>query len=189
MAPHTRFLTVPDRLLCPARVASHPRLCAPGAAPDRRRAAGAAEAEFLPAHGLVPADRPVHARLCHDVRRRPRQPCPPAIAVRTEDELIVVLRDLANWLYRALEREYEFPTSDETVDEGMSANGYTFTAEGRRFRIPKPTGPHGTGWNGWPTAPAPTESRSRRSGPSSAISTTTCDCLAGRRSASRFCRS
>ena len=65
--------------LCPARVASHPRLCAPGhgAAPDRRRAAGAAEVELLPAHGLVPADWPVLARLCDDVRRRPRQPCRP----------------------------------------------------------------------------------------------------------------
>ena len=36
-------------------------------------------------------------------------------------------------------------------------------------------GPHGTDWNGWRNAPAPTESRSNRSGPSSAISTMTCD--------------
>jgi hypothetical protein len=50
-----------------------------------------------------------------------------------EDDLIEALRDLANWLYRALEREYEFQTSDETVDEGMAANGYSFTAEGKRF--------------------------------------------------------
>ena len=56
-----------------------------------------------------------------------------AIAGRTGDDLVEVLRDLANWLYRALEREYEFQTSDETVDEGISANDYTFTAEGRRF--------------------------------------------------------
>jgi hypothetical protein len=50
-----------------------------------------------------------------------------------ENDLIQALRDLANWLYRALEREYEFQTSDETVDEGIQANDYTFTAEGRRF--------------------------------------------------------
>jgi hypothetical protein len=55
------------------------------------------------------------------------------IVNRGDDDLIEALRDLANWLYRALEREYEFLTSDEIVDEGMSANGYTFTAEGRRF--------------------------------------------------------
>jgi len=49
------------------------------------------------------------------------------------EDLIAVLRDLADWLYRALEREYEYLTSDETVDDGMAANDYTFTAEGRRF--------------------------------------------------------
>ena len=60
-------------------------------------------------------------------------PAGQSIVGRTDDDLVTALRDLAHWLYRALEREYEFQTSDETVDEGMSANGYTFTAEGRRF--------------------------------------------------------
>jgi hypothetical protein len=53
----------------------------------------------------------------------------------------------------------------------------------------KPTAPHATVWDDWRIAPAPTESRSSRSVPSSAISTTTCDRTAGRRFASRFCRS
>lgn len=50
-------------------------------------------------------------------------------------EAIIVdaLRDLANWLYRQLEREYDYLTSDEAVDETLIANGYTFTEEGRRF--------------------------------------------------------
>ena len=43
------------------------------------------------------------------------------------------LRDLANWLYRQLEQEYEYLSSDEAVDEMLVANGYTFTEEGRRF--------------------------------------------------------
>ena len=43
------------------------------------------------------------------------------------------LRDLANWLYPQLEQEYDHLTSDETVDETLVANGYTFTEEGRRF--------------------------------------------------------
>lgn len=43
------------------------------------------------------------------------------------------LRDLANWLYRQLEQEYEYLTSDVAVDETLVANGYTFTEEGRRF--------------------------------------------------------
>jgi hypothetical protein len=55
------------------------------------------------------------------------------IVDRADEALIAVLRDLANWLYRALEREYEFQTSDDTVAENITANGYTFSAEGRRF--------------------------------------------------------
>lgn len=50
-------------------------------------------------------------------------------------ELIIVdaLRNLANWLYRQLEQEYEHLTSDESVDEMLLVNGYTFTEEGRWF--------------------------------------------------------
>jgi hypothetical protein len=42
-------------------------------------------------------------------------------------------RNLANWLYRQLEQEYDHLTSDEAVDETLVANGYTFTEKGRRF--------------------------------------------------------
>jgi hypothetical protein len=51
----------------------------------------------------------------------------------TEDAVIEALRDLARWLYRQLEREYEYQTSDTIVDESIIANGYTFTEAGRRF--------------------------------------------------------
>ncbi|RJE87173.1 antitoxin of toxin-antitoxin stability system [Paracoccus onubensis] len=50
-----------------------------------------------------------------------------------EEIVIEALRDLARWLYRKLEREYEYLTSDEAVDETITANEYTFTADGRRF--------------------------------------------------------
>jgi len=50
-----------------------------------------------------------------------------------EDTVTEALRDLARWLYRQLEREYEHHTSDETVDEALSINGLTFTANGTRF--------------------------------------------------------
>ena len=50
-----------------------------------------------------------------------------------EDTLIEALRDLARWLYRQLEREYEYQTSNEMVDEAITANAYTFTDTGRRF--------------------------------------------------------
>ncbi|MBN9054300.1 MAG: antitoxin of toxin-antitoxin stability system, partial [Rhizobiales bacterium] len=50
-----------------------------------------------------------------------------------EDTVIEALRDLARWLYRRLENEYNALTSDEMVDETIVANAYTFTASGRRF--------------------------------------------------------
>ncbi|MCG5478627.1 hypothetical protein [Sinorhizobium alkalisoli] len=51
------------------------------------------------------------------------------------DETIVIdaLRDLANWLYRQLEQQYEYLTSDEAVDEALLVNGLTSTESGRRF--------------------------------------------------------
>jgi hypothetical protein len=50
-----------------------------------------------------------------------------------EDAVIEALRDLARWLYRQLEREWDYMMSDEYADEGIAANGYTFTESGRRF--------------------------------------------------------
>jgi hypothetical protein len=58
-----------------------------------------------------------------------------AFEIARDAETVVTdaLRDLANWLYRQLEQEYDYLTSDEAVDETLIANGYTFTEEGRRF--------------------------------------------------------
>ncbi len=50
-----------------------------------------------------------------------------------EDVVTEALRDLARWLYRQLEREYEYQTSDEAVDEAIGTNDYSFTKSGRRF--------------------------------------------------------
>jgi len=50
-----------------------------------------------------------------------------------EDIITEALRDLARWLYHQLEREYDYLTSDEAVDETIIANEYTFTEAGRRF--------------------------------------------------------
>ena len=50
-----------------------------------------------------------------------------------EDTVAELLRDLARWLYRQLEREYDYQTSDEVTDEAIVANDYTFTDDGRRF--------------------------------------------------------
>ncbi|MGE0652657.1 MAG: antitoxin of toxin-antitoxin stability system [Alphaproteobacteria bacterium] len=50
-----------------------------------------------------------------------------------EEAVTEALRGLARWLYRQLEREYEYLTSDEAVDEAIDANDYTFTETGHRF--------------------------------------------------------
>ena len=43
------------------------------------------------------------------------------------------LRDLARWLYRRLESEFEYLTSEQAVDEAITANGYTFVENGKPF--------------------------------------------------------
>ena len=50
-----------------------------------------------------------------------------------EDTVIEALRDLARWLYRQLRSEYEHQTSDDTVDEIVAVNEWTFRADGSRF--------------------------------------------------------
>lgn len=50
-----------------------------------------------------------------------------------EETVIESLRDLAHWLYRQLERGWDYMMSDEYADEGIVANSYTFTDSGRRF--------------------------------------------------------
>ncbi len=49
------------------------------------------------------------------------------------ESVVDAMRDLARWLYRQLEREYRYLSSDEVVDETLIANDYTFTAQGQRF--------------------------------------------------------
>jgi hypothetical protein len=60
----------------------------------------------------------------------------PILQPQTEDSEEIVtdaLRDLARWLYRQLEAEYDHLTSDEAIEEGIIVNEYTFTEGGRRF--------------------------------------------------------
>ncbi|MBZ0140569.1 MAG: antitoxin of toxin-antitoxin stability system [Pseudorhodoplanes sp.] len=56
-----------------------------------------------------------------------------AIVGGTAGTVIECLSDLADWLYRRLEREWDYMMSDEYADEGIAANGYTFTDSGERF--------------------------------------------------------
>ena len=48
------------------------------------------------------------------------------------DALLEICRDLADWYYAALEREYEYLMSDESVNESIRANEYEFLESGER---------------------------------------------------------
>ncbi len=47
-----------------------------------------------------------------------------------EDDLADLMRSFADWIYTRLEREFEFLTSDEQIDEAICANEYEFTEDG-----------------------------------------------------------
>ena len=42
-------------------------------------------------------------------------------------------RDAMRWIYRQLEREWEWQNADEQVDESIRANEYEFTEDGERY--------------------------------------------------------
>lgn len=48
-----------------------------------------------------------------------------------EDEFKEICADFARWIYRQMEREYEWQMSNEAVDESIEANEYEFTEEGK----------------------------------------------------------
>jgi hypothetical protein len=48
----------------------------------------------------------------------------------SEDETVGLLREFMNWIYRQLENEYEWLTSDECVDENIRADECEFDENG-----------------------------------------------------------
>lgn len=49
-----------------------------------------------------------------------------------QEELTELMRDFADWIYRQLEKEYEWRNADEQVDENILINEYTFDEDGNR---------------------------------------------------------
>lgn len=47
-----------------------------------------------------------------------------------EDGIRDLMRDFADWIYDCLEKEHDWLTSDEQVDEALLANEYTFNEDG-----------------------------------------------------------
>ena len=55
-----------------------------------------------------------------------------ALETSDEESVIQLMRDCAHWIYRQLELEHEYTTSDEVVADSIRANEYEFTEEGDR---------------------------------------------------------
>jgi hypothetical protein len=83
------------------------------------------------------ADASQRGRGCHEyslsIAIERDSPTHQDMTADAEECVADLLRDLARWLYRQLEREYEYQTSDTVTDEAILANDYTFTVDGRRF--------------------------------------------------------
>lgn len=47
-----------------------------------------------------------------------------------EGDVIQLLRDFADWIYKQLEASYDYLNADATVDENIEANEYMFTEDG-----------------------------------------------------------
>lgn len=54
------------------------------------------------------------------------------VTAEVSEDLLVILRDFARWIYRGLEADYNYQMSDEAVEESISANEYEFTEDGKR---------------------------------------------------------
>jgi hypothetical protein len=70
------------------------------------------------------ADANQRGRYCHEysmsITVERDSPNNQDMTADAEDTVIELLRDLARWLYRQLEREYDYQTSDEVTDEARS---------------------------------------------------------------------
>ena len=49
-----------------------------------------------------------------------------------EDTLIQLARDFMDWIYKQLEKEWDYQNSDEQVDDAIKANEYEFLENGQR---------------------------------------------------------
>ncbi len=81
------------------------------------------------------ADRLITERLVQalglvDITVTRNSPTGQAMTADAEAAVSEALRDLAFWLYRQLENEYDWLTSDAAVDEALLINEYTFTEAG-----------------------------------------------------------
>ena len=104
---------------------------------ELHRIADALQAVQRPNFHQLTADIRQRGNYCHEytmaIEIERDSPTGQPMTDSAEATVIEALRDLARWLYRQLEHEYEHQTSDAVIDEIVAVNGWTFTSEGRRF--------------------------------------------------------
>ncbi|MDD5056585.1 MAG: hypothetical protein PHQ60_02330 [Sideroxydans sp.] len=54
------------------------------------------------------------------------------VSIEVHEQVEEVLRNFMRWIYRSLEKEYDFFVSNEAVDENIAMNGYEFSSNGDR---------------------------------------------------------
>jgi len=57
---------------------------------------------------------------------------PDSVKSEAEELATEAMRDFARWIYRTLEKEYEWQNADEQVDDTIRANEYEFEEDGSR---------------------------------------------------------
>lgn len=88
---------------------------------------------FYQLHAAITHRGRYHHEMSMAISVERDSPTGQAMTSDAEEAVTEALRDLARWLYRQLEREFDRLTSDDAVDEAIIANGYSFTAAGDRF--------------------------------------------------------
>ena len=88
---------------------------------------------FYQLHATIRHRGRYYHEYCMEISVERDSPSYQELSVSAEEEVTEALRDLARWLYRRLEEEFDYLNSDEAVDEAIIANDYSFTAAGQRF--------------------------------------------------------
>lgn len=88
---------------------------------------------FYQLHAGIGHRRRYYHEYCMAISVERDSPVYQDMTADAEDAVIEALRDPVHWLYRQLEREHDYQTSDEVVDDSIRVNEYIFTASGRRF--------------------------------------------------------
>lgn len=55
------------------------------------------------------------------------------VSPELNDKLAEILRSFMDWIYKQLEKDYDFQNSDEYIDESILANDYDFLESGKVF--------------------------------------------------------